>query len=128
MHRVKQAIFAFGLTLAATCASALEIVPYSAEQFAKAQQAGEPIALHFHSDWCATCKQQTKAFNAMRSDPDLAMTMFVVGDDDRETLRRFRVGVTGVVVVFRGETERARSIGVVDPKQLRALLRSAFRD
>ena len=38
------------LTLAASAASALDIQPYTPQALATAQQAGKPVALHFHAE------------------------------------------------------------------------------
>lgn len=55
------------------------------------------------------------------------MKLLVVDfDEDRETSRAFRVVVPGTVIVLRGQQERARLMGVVDRKQLRAALRGAL--
>lgn len=48
------------LAFVAVSAGALEIKPYTASEFAEAQQAGKPVALHFHADWCPTCLAQQK--------------------------------------------------------------------
>lgn len=115
------------LAFAVSLASALEIEPFSAEALAQAKQADAPIALHFHSNWCATCKMQVKAFEALRADPQLNMKLLVVDfDEDRATSRAFRVPVSGAVVVLRGDAERARLIGVSDRERLRELLLKAF--
>jgi len=115
------------LWLWAPLAAALEIEPFSAEPLAQAQRADAPVALHFHSKSCGTCRLQSKAFEALRAEPGLEMTLLVVDfDDDRETPRAFRVFVPGTVIVFRGAAERARLMGVVDPKQLREALQTAF--
>jgi len=115
------------LALAVSLASALEIEPYSAEALEKAKEAEAPIALHFHSNWCATCKMQVKAFEVLRTDPELDMKLLVVDfDEDRATSRAFRVPVSGAVIVLHGALERARVFGVVDPQQLREALRKAF--
>ncbi|MCM5569563.1 thioredoxin family protein [Burkholderiaceae bacterium FT117] len=118
---------ALALALWAACAAALDIVPFSAEALQQARQAEAPIALHFHSKSCATCRLQEKAFVAMRDDPELDMKLLVVDfDEDTETPRSFRVFSTGAVVVLRGSAERARMMGVVDRKQLKAGLLKAF--
>lgn len=115
------------LWLCAPLAAALEIAPFSAEALTQAQRDDAPVALHFHSRSCGTCRLQAKAFDAMRADRRLAMTLLVVDfDDDRETSRAFRVFAPGALVVLRGTVERARLLGVVDPAQLRAALRSAL--
>ena len=75
----------------------------------------------------ATCRQQAKAFETMRAEPGHDMKLLVVDfDEDRETSRAFRVIVPGTVVVLRGHAERARLMGVIDPRQLRAALRGAL--
>lgn len=115
------------MSLWAPFAAALEIVPFSAEALAQAQRAGAPIALHFHSKSCGTCRLQAKAFDAMRTDTELALTLLVVDfDEDRETSRAFRVMAPGALIVLRGSVERARLLGVVEPERLRAALRSAL--
>jgi len=113
--------------LVTSAASALEIVPYSAQALAKAQAEDAPVALHFHSQWCATCKMQAKAFEAMRAEPDLEITLLVVDfDEERQLKRQFRVPASGVLIVLRGKTERTRLNSVVDPDKLREALRSAL--
>jgi len=115
------------LSLYAPIAAALEIVPFSTEALAQAQRADAPIALHFHSKSCGTCRLQAKAFEAMRADTGLALTLLVVDfDEDRETPRAFRVMAPGALIALRGSVERARLLGVVEPERLRAALRSAL--
>jgi thioredoxin-like negative regulator of GroEL len=118
---------AIAFSLWASLAGALEIEPFTAEALAQAQRADAPIALHFHSKSCGTCRLQSKAFEAMRAEPGLEMTLLVVDfDDDSKTPRAFRVFVAGAVVVLRGAVERTRLMGVVDPRQLREALLTAF--
>lgn len=127
MRRLPAVLVAIGLALAAQPASALEIEPFSADALARARRSEAPVALHFHSKWCGTCRMQARAFDAMRAEQGLGLALLVVDfDEDRATSRAFHVSVPGVVVVLRGETERARAIGVTDPEQLRAVLRKAF--
>lgn len=115
------------LWLWAPLVAALEIEPFTAEALAQAQRADAPVALHFHSKSCGTCRLQAKAFDGLRGEPGLEMTLLVVDfDDDSETPRAFRVFAPGAVVVLRGAAERARLMGVVDPKKLREALQSAF--
>ena len=47
---------ALALSAAASLAFALDIQPYAAETLAAKQKAGEAVALHFHADWCPTCR------------------------------------------------------------------------
>ena len=62
-------LFAAALSTLAPLAQALETQPYTAQALAAAQQAGQPVALHFHADWCPTCRQQTTVLNQLKTDP-----------------------------------------------------------
>ena len=127
MRAISKAVPAIALALWTSLACALEILPFSSESLQQAQQADAPVALHFHSKTCGTCRLQEKAFAGMRDDPELDMKLLVVDfDEDRDTPRAFRIYAPGAVIVLRGSAERARIMGVVDPKQLKAGLLKAF--
>ena len=120
-------VVAAAIAAVASPVSALEIVPFTGQALDEAKRTESPVALQFHSKWCTTCKMQDDAFEQMRSDPALPMTLLVVDfDNDRATSRAFRVPVSGAVIVLRGATERARLLGVVDRDKLREALLKAF--
>lgn len=117
------ALFAFsGL------ASALDIQPYTAAGFQQAQAAGKPVALHFHADWCPTCKAQAQAFRELQADPQLKdMTLLVAHyDDERELKKALNIRAQSMLVVFKGTKETARSGGETKPAKLKAVLQSAL--
>jgi thiol-disulfide isomerase/thioredoxin len=115
------------LALACSAAFALEILPYSAAAVAAARDADQPYALQFHSEWCATCKEQTRIFKLLAEEEGLDMKLFIVDfDHDRATVRAYKVPVSAVVIVFRGKTERARLFAQPDRDKLRDGLKKAF--
>lgn len=117
---------ALGLATAASFAHALEIAPWTAAGFAQQQAAGEPVALHFHADWCSTCKAQEKVFNAWRGDASVPGSLLVVDyDNARELRRQLGVRMQSTLIVFRGDKEVARLAGDTDPARLRAALEAA---
>ena len=62
-------LVATALFLTASAASfALDIKPYSAQALSAEQQAGKPVTLHFHADWCPTCRAQEKVFQQWTGD------------------------------------------------------------
>ena len=124
---VARLIAVSALTFAASIANALTIAPYSAAAWAAAQKAGEPVALHFHATWCSTCKAQDKAFNELQADPTLRLTVLQADYDTEGDLKKqMKVRSQSTLIVFRGNTERARSSGDTQPEKLKALLQTAL--
>ncbi|MGE0674734.1 MAG: thioredoxin family protein, partial [Methylibium sp.] len=73
-------------------AHALEVKPYSAQALADAEKAGQPVALHFHADWCPTCRAQDKTLESMKSEKGLDLTILQVNyDTEKDLKKRFNV-------------------------------------
>ena len=127
MRLVHRLLLALSLTLGLGSAHALDIQPYSADALSAAQQAGQPVALHFHADWCPTCRAQTKVFQQFSADKVLDMTLLVVNyDKERELKRQLGVRTQSTLIVYRGAKETARLGGDTDADALRAALQSAL--
>jgi thiol-disulfide isomerase/thioredoxin len=122
--RIVLAALALALSFGAT---ALEIRPYSAAALQAAQQAGQPVALHFHADWCPTCRAQEKVFQSFKADPGLPLTLLVVDyDKERALKRQLKVRTQSTLIVYRGSRETGRSGGETDAAALRGALASAL--
>jgi thioredoxin 1 len=129
MQARKLMIPVFCLLLTVSClARALDIQPYTATGLQQAQASGKPLAVHFHADWCPTCKAQEQAFNSLRGDPQLkGITLLVANyDNERELKKAMNVRAQSVVVVFRGSKETARIGGETKPDKLKAALLTAL--
>jgi len=114
---------AASLALFAASAFALEIKPYSSEVFAQMQKAGIGVALHFHADWCPTCRAQEKFFNGWRGDASVPGTLLVVDyDKERDLKNKLGVRTQSTLIVFKGEKEVARLAGKTDEKSLKEAL------
>ena len=115
------------LTLAASAANALDIQPYTPQALSAAQQAGKPVALHFHADWCPTCRAQEKVFNRLKPDTSLDLRLLVVDYDKERALKQsLKVRTQSTLIVYRGTKETARLAGETDEASLRAALKSAL--
>lgn len=127
MPFLRTLLAALALWLTFGAAQALEIRPYSAEALKSAQQAGQPVALHFHADWCPTCRAQEQVFRSFQSDPSLALTLLVVNyDRERQLKRQLGVRAQSTLIVYRGTRETTRQGGETDPTVLRRALQSAL--
>jgi thioredoxin 1 len=127
MTSIHRLAFAASLLLASTLSHALTVTPYTPAALAAAQKAGEPLVLHFHANWCPTCRAQDKAFDALKADPSLKVTLMEVDYDTEKALeKRMKVTAQSTLIVFHGAAERGRSTGETDPAKLKSTLQSAL--
>ena len=115
------------LLASGSAALALEIKPYNTTALAEAQQAGKPVALHFHAEWCPTCKAQAKSLAALKAEPGLDMLLLVADYDTEKALKtRFKVRSQSTLVVLHGDQERARLVGDTSADAIRTALKSGL--
>ncbi len=127
MTSIHRLAFAASLLLASTLSHALTVTPYTPAALAAAQKAGAPLVLHFHASWCPTCRAQDKAFDALKADPSLKVTLMEVDYDTEKALeKQMKVTAQSTLIVFHGATERGRSTGETDPARLKSALQSAL--
>lgn len=125
--KIGKYILSILLICGAMAAYALDVKPYSAAALAEAQKADKPVALHFHADWCPTCRAQSTVLQGLKNEPGLDMTVLVANyDTERALKRRFKVRVQSTLVVLRGETEWARLVGDTSASSIRDALKSAL--
>lgn len=106
---------------------ALDIKPYSAESLAAAEKAGQPVALHFHADWCPTCRAQDKTLESMKSEKGLDLTILTVNyDTEKDLKKRFNVRTQSTMVVLKGTKEVARLAGDTSADSIRGVLKAAL--
>lgn len=115
------------LSLAASLAHALDIQPYTAVALGNAQQAGKPVAVHFHAEWCSTCKTQEKALNALKAEKGLVITVLIANyDEEKDLKKQYKVRSQSVLIVFKGEQEKARLAGDTDIEKIRSALQAGL--
>ncbi|MBP8868379.1 MAG: thioredoxin family protein [Propionivibrio sp.] len=111
---------------ASAAAFALDIKPYSAQALSAEQQAGKPVTLHFHADWCPTCRAQEKVLQQWKGDASVPGTVLVVDyDKEKELKKQLGVRTQSTLIAYKGGVEKARLAGDTDPDKLRAALLSA---
>jgi thioredoxin 1 len=126
--KFQQFVAAAALLCAAALAHALEVKPYSAAALAEAQKADKPVALHFHADWCPTCKTQANLLQTLKTESGLELTVLVAKyDDEKELKRRFNVRGQSTLVVLRGNKEVTRSVGDTTVAGLRTALKAGLK-
>jgi thiol-disulfide isomerase/thioredoxin len=105
-------------------ASAGGPVPFSPEAFKAAQAAGGPILVEIHADWCPTCKAQAPILDKLAADPKFKdLKIFRVDFDAMKVaLKDFKAQSQSTLIVFKGSTERGRSVGDTRAASIAALL------
>lgn len=121
-------LLALPLLALSSLARALDIQPYTANELQQAQAAGKPVAVHFHADWCSTCKAQEQVFKNLQADPQLnGITLLVAHyDNERDLKKAMNVRAQSVVVIFRGSKETARLGGETKADKIKAALLTAL--
>ena len=113
-----------GLMVLASTAHALTTKPFTDADFAAAQAAGKPVAVHFTATWCPTCKAQDKSLAALAADPALKDVTILKSDYDQSKAlqKQMNVKSQSTFVVFKGKAEVARSSGATDVPEIKTLL------
>ncbi len=117
----------FGLILA-PAARAATVRDYSAQAFAAAQAAGEPILVHIEAGWCPTCARQRPILHRIEATPACKdLQVFNVDfDTQKDAVRRFGATMQSTLIAFHGGKETARSVGETDPDKIAAIVDSAL--
>ncbi len=123
----------FGLALvamaAASAAVAQPIRPYTPAAFAAAQNAGSPILVDIHADWCPTCRKQAPTIDALSRDAAYGKVVILKIDFDTQAADWKALGAQkqSTLIVFKGKQETGRGVGTTDPQAIRTLVASALR-
>ena len=99
-------------------------VPFSAAAFKAAQAAGNPILVEIHADWCPTCKAQGPILEKLSADPKFKdLKIFRVDFDAMKPIvKDFGAQMQSTLIVFKGSTEKGRSVGDTKRDSIAALL------
>jgi len=115
------------LAFGAMASHALDIQPYSAAALTQTQKANKPVALHFHADWCPSCRAQEKVLQELKSEAGLDLTVLVANyDTEKDLKRRFNVRAQSTLVVLHREKETYRVVRETSPGSIRGALKSAL--
>jgi len=109
-------------------AFAAEVVPFTPDALKKAQLAGATVVVDFHADWCPTCRTQATALRELAKEPAFAKVTFLTADFDEEGAlkKELRVAAQSTVVIFKGQREITRAIGVTRTDGLRDLVKKGL--
>lgn len=126
MSRLRTLLFVFIALL--TPMLALAATPYTQAEFDALQQAGKPILVLVHADWCPTCRAQAPLLEALLAQPEFRSITALRVDFDKQkpVVRAFHVPYQSTLIVFKGGVEVGRSTAETRKEQLAELLRKAL--
>lgn len=128
IRRTFTALVAASLFGLGAAAHALEVQPYTATALSGLQEAGKPVAVHFHADWCPTCVKQQQSLDQIKAQGQLKGVTVLVADYDKEKdlKRQHKVRSQSVLVVFKGREEVARIAGQTQAEPIAQALAKAL--
>jgi len=114
---------------ALSMASARAAAPrFTSEALAQAKQAGKPILVEVSAPWCPACRAQ-KAVLAELATQDrfkAFVTLDIDFDTQKDALRAMGATSQSTLIVFKGDREVGRVVGVTRRDEIEALLARAL--
>ncbi len=101
---------------------------FTTQAFRAAQDAGKPILVEIHADWCPTCKAQTPILSELAAQPKFKdlVVLRVDFDSQKDEVRDLGARLQSTLIVFKGTAEVGRSVGDTNRKTIAALLDKAL--
>lgn len=114
--------------LLAGAARAAAPEPFDAQAFDAAQAEGRPILVQISAPWCPICKTQKPILAMLAAEPRFkALAVFTIDfDSQRDLVRRFEARMQSTLIVYKGRTEVARSVGETQAEWIEQLLEKAL--
>ena len=122
------AIVASVTLVASLPASAAEWKPFSAAAFAEAKKEGKSILVDIFAPWCPVCRAQNPILVQLTREPrfkDLVVLKMDF-DNQKDDVRALKAQSQSTLIVFKGETEKGRTVGDTNEKSIAALVGSAL--
>jgi thioredoxin 1 len=104
--------------------AANQVRPFSTAALNAAKQAGSPIVVAVHADWCPVCRAQAPIVAQLAADPANAKVVFfrLNFDSQRSERAALRAASQSILIGFKGQREVARTQGVTDAGKIGMLV------
>lgn len=109
-------------------ASAAEWKPFTQADFAAAKKDGKSILVDIFAVWCPVCRAQNPILTQLTREPESNdLVVFKIDfDTQKADVRELKATSQSTLIAFKGETEKARSVGDTNPASIAALMKSAL--
>jgi thiol-disulfide isomerase/thioredoxin len=114
--------------LSASPASAAEWKPFTQAEFAAAKKDGKSILVDIFAVWCPVCRAQNPILTQLTREPEFKdlVVLKIDFDTQKADVRELKATSQSTLIAFKGETEKARSVGDTNPASIAALVKSAL--
>ena len=128
LRNVTTFVSIFALLLLPISVRAASEQAFSAQAFKYAQDAGRPILVEIHADWCPTCKAQQPILNKLSGEAAFSniVRLKVDFDSQKDAVKQLNAKTQSTLILFKGKTEIARSVGETDESRIRSMLQKAL--
>jgi thiol-disulfide isomerase/thioredoxin len=109
-------------------ASAAEWKPFTQADFVAAKKDGMSILVDIFAVWCPVCRAQNPILTQLTREPEFNdLVVFKIDfDTQKADVRELKATSQSTLIAFKGETEKARSVGDTNPASIAALVKSAL--
>ena len=86
------------------------------------QKTGKTIVINSWNKYCSTCAAQTKVFDQAMKDFKDVEFLFYEQDKNKDIAKTLGINYWTTIVVFKGQNEVGRDIGLTDKDQIYSLI------
>jgi thioredoxin-like negative regulator of GroEL len=118
------AIFLFAAVLYPLFSQPL-LEPFTQARLDALNQAGQPVLVVIHADWCSTCKTQERVLQELLPQPEFKRVKMLRVDFDqqRDVVQSFGVQYQSTLIAFKNGREVGRMTAEMSPVKIAELLR-----
>ena len=95
---------------------------FDLEKLFEIQKSGKTIVINSWNEYCSTCAAQTKVFDQAMNDFKDVEFLFYEQTEHEDIAKALGINYWTTIVVFKGENEIVREIGLVDKKKIYDLI------
>jgi thiol-disulfide isomerase/thioredoxin len=82
------------------------------------------LIVEIHADWCPECKAQNRVLDRLGNEPRYAplVRLRIDYDSQKNLVKEFKARQQSTLIVYKGNQERARAVGITAEDKIRALV------
>ena len=103
-----------------------KVTNFDLKKLIDTQRSGKTIVVHSWNKYCSTCAAQFKVFDQALKDFKNVEFMFYEQNKNKDIARSLGIQYWTTIVVYKGEDEIAREIGLTNKNQIYELIKKGI--